>query len=310
MNLLSEFVQSLRNQGMAALTQSAYQRDLQAWVDWLARYHPTYDSVPIWQSEIQAWQSLKLAHLQDVIAEQMSLGKKASSMGRQLSALRRFLDFLLAQGWVKANIAKQVKLPKKAKPLPKSLEIEQTQQLLDVKPAEQWQAIRDQAMFELLYSSGIRVAELVGLNLVPHLTGLENGWITVLGKRQKERQVPVGRQAKAALEAWLALRSQYANADETAVFVNRFGRRLSARWVQVKLAERGEAVGLPTAVSPHRLRHACATHVLESSRDLRAVQELLGHSSLTTTQIYTKLDFQHLAKVYDSAHPKAKKERQ
>ncbi|CAN8140237.1 site-specific tyrosine recombinase (fragment) [uncultured Thiomicrorhabdus sp.] len=161
----------------------------------------------------------------------------------------------------------------------------------------------------MLYSAGLRVSECAGLDLSPGLDNINSGWVHVLGKGAKERLAPIGSKSLQALNTWLKIRSEHALQGEQAVFVNRFGKRLSVRSIQNRLDKRANEAGLPTKMSPHRLRHACATHVLESSGDLRAVQEMLGHENLSTTQIYTKLDMQHLAKVYDSAHPRAKKRR-
>lgn len=254
------------------------------------------------------WQHLPVEAIQSFIAYRMQQGIAARSLSRQLSALRSFYDFLIEQGLAFNNPAKSVKPPKQPKPLPKSLDVDLTRQLLE-QPLETWQDIRDQAIFELLYSAALRVSELADMDIHPNLDQLEAGWVRVLGKGQKERDAPVGAQAKKALYAWLAIRSKHAKTDENAVFVNRFGRRLGVRSIQKQLDERTLKAGLPTKMSPHRLRHASATHVLESSGDLRAVQEILGHANLSTTQIYTKLDLQHLAVVYDQAHPRAKKKK-
>ena len=204
------------------------------------------------------------------------------------------------------NPAKGVKAPKQPQPLPKSVDVDWMSRLLD-QPLETWQDVRDQAIFELLYSAGLRVSECAELDLSPGLDESESGWVRVLGKGQKERLAPVGSKALLALKNWLAIRNEHAQADEQAVFVNQRGGRLSVREWKNQQEKRTRKAGLPTKMSPHRLRDACATHVLESSGDLRAVQEILGHANLSTTQIYTKLDLQHLAQVYDQAHPRAKK---
>jgi integrase/recombinase XerC len=236
----------------------------------------------------------------------MAQGISARTVARQLSALRAFYNFLLLNEQVTINPVKGLKAPKQGKPLPKSLDVDWTQTLLE-QPLTTWQTVRDQAIFELLYSAGLRVSECTQLNLLPGLAMLDAGWVQVLGKGQKHRLAPVGSKALSALQAWLAIRPAHAKPDEPAVFVSSRGTRLGVRSVQLSLDKRTVQAGLPTKMSPHRLRHACATHVLESSGDLRAVQEILEHANLSTTQIYTKLDLQHLAHVYDLAHPRAKK---
>lgn len=261
-----------------------------------------------WVDNFHHWDDLSVDAVQSFVAYRMEKGVSARTLSRQLSALRSLYDFLIEQGVAFSNPAKAVKPPKQPKPLPKSLDVDLTRQLLE-QPLDTWQDVRDQAIFELLYSAALRVSELAEMDLHPHLDQLEAGWVRVLGKGQKERDAPVGAQARKALDAWLAIRSEHAKADEPAVFVNRFGRRLGVRSIQKQLDERALKAGLPTKMSPHRLRHASATHVLESSGDLRAVQEMLGHANLSTTQIYTKLDLQHLAGVYDQAHPRAKKKK-
>jgi integrase/recombinase XerC len=190
--------------------------------------------------------------------------------------------------------------------LPKALSVEAAQRLLDNK-AEGVEASRDRAMFELLYSSGLRRAELVGLDLHDGRVDLKQAEVTVTGKGAKTRTVPIGAKARQALQAWLGVRNQLARPDEKALFVGARGRRVSPAVVAARLAAWGRASGVTEHVHPHMLRHSFATHVLQSSQDLRAVQEMLGHSSISTTQIYTHLDFQALAKVYDAAHPRARK---
>lgn len=252
------------------------------------------------------WSLIDSQGIRAFLAYRVQHGISARTLARQLSAIRSFYDYLLEKSLVLKNPAKGVKAPKQPQPLPKSVDVDWMQRLLD-HPLETWQDIRDQAMFELLYSAGLRVSELAELDLSPGLDESQSGWVRVLGKGQKERLAPVGSKSLLALTNWLAIRKDYANDDEQAVFVNQRGNRLSVRSIQNQLDKRTTLAGLPTKMSPHRLRHACATHVLESSGDLRAVQEILGHANLSTTQIYTKLDLQHLAQVYDKAHPRAKK---
>lgn len=316
MQQIERFLQQMRAQNKSAHTLDNYQRDLLSFV---AFYLPSRDDnhtptgIKAWsydalmrEPQTLDWAQINSQHIKRYVMSQVKQGLAASSMARHLSALRSFFQFLLAEGLVLTNPAKTVKAPKQPKPLPKSLDIDQTRQLLE-QPVEGWQALRDQAMFEMLYSAGLRVAELVNLDLSPGLDGLSSGTVKVLGKGNKERVALVGKQAQQAMQAWLQARAEFAEADEQAVFINQQGKRLTTRSVQLRLDKRTREAGLVTKMSPHRLRHACATHVLESSGDLRAVQELLGHANLSTTQIYTKLDLQHLAQVYDQAHPRARK---
>jgi integrase/recombinase XerC len=212
----------------------------------------------------------------------------------------------LRQGWIKQNPIAGVSGPKTARLLPKTLSVDQAGLLVAVATDDQDPVkLRDSAMLELLYSSGLRVAELAALDL-PEID-LSEGTVRVTGKGDKQRDVPVGRHACEALGCWLPARARYAKPDVQALFINRFGRRLSIRGIQQRVRYWGLRQGLAMPVHPHMLRHSFASHLLESSSDLRAVQELLGHADISTTQIYTHLDFQHLAKVYDQAHPRARK---
>lgn len=306
------FVTELRRQNRSPHTQLNYGRDLH---DFLQFYLLDENSAenPAEKTqqagsvvEFRDWQLIDSQAVRAFLSFRVKQGISPRTLARQLSALRSFYDFLLEGGRVLKNPAKGVKAPKQPQPLPKSLDVDLTQTLLE-QPLATWQDVRDQAVFELLYSAGLRVSECAGLDLSPGLDQLHAGWVRVLGKGQKVRLAPVGSKAQAALQAWLKIRGDVAQADEQAVFVNRQGNRLGVRSIQLRLDKKTQQAGLPTKMSPHRLRHACATHVLESSGDLRAVQEMLGHANLSTTQIYTKLDLQHLAQVYDQAHPRAKK---
>ena len=230
-------------------------------------------------------------------------GLAPRSLQRYLSAARGLFGFLVVNGTLGANPAQGLSAPRGARLLPATLDVDQTARLLDARP-DRWEEIHDQAMFELCYSSGLRLAELCGLDLARY--DAREALVTVTGKGNRVRTVPVGRQAREALSAWLRVRADCAPASATqALFVSRRGTRIGARAVQLRLARMARARGLAQNVHPHMLRHSFATHVLESSSDLRAVQEMLGHANLATTQIYTHLDFQHLAKVYDAAHPRA-----
>lgn len=232
-------------------------------------------------------------------------GLSARSLARTLSAWRSFYRWLARRGVLTTDPCVGLRAPKRPRALPKALAIDQAAALLAA-PGDDLLAVRDRAMFELFYSSGLRLAELAGLDLEKGLD-LAGGEVTVTGKRAKTRTVPVGTKATEALQAWLEQRLAIAAVDETALFVSRRGTRLSPRAIELRLAHWAKKSGLGLHVHPHMLRHSFASHVLQSSGDLRAVQEMLGHASISTTQIYMHLDFQHLAKVYDAAHPRAKK---
>ncbi|ADT67054.1 MAG: integrase/recombinase XerC [Pseudoalteromonas tetraodonis] len=226
----------------------------------------------------------------------------------KLSCIRSLYKFLKAKNITEQphyhNPAQGIKGPKFAKPLPKNLDVDQMARLLEI-PDDDPLAIRDKAMMELMYSSGLRISELVGANMQD--INARNGEILVRGKGAKERLIPVGSKALEALKKWLAVRPLFMGADEHAVFLSSKKNRISVRQVRLRMQEWGIKQGISSQVHPHKLRHSFASHILESSGDLRAVQELLGHSSLSATQVYTHLDFQHLAKVYDNTHPRAKK---
>ncbi len=231
------------------------------------------------------------------------------SIARTLSAWRSYYAWLARRGVIALNPADGLRAPKRPRTLPKALGIDQAAALLDRpagSPGDDPLQVRDAAMFELLYSSGLRLSELVSLDW-PGGLDLETGEVTVTGKRRKTRKVPVGDKARIALEGWLALRPQFERDAQPALFLGRNGTRLTPRQVQSRLAQWAQRQGSGVHVHPHMLRHSFASHVLQSSGDLRAVQEMLGHASIAATQIYTHLDFQHLAKIYDAAHPRAKK---
>lgn len=251
---------------------------------------------------------LLVHHIRRFVASLHAKGLSGRSLARLLSAWRGFFTWLGERGLVKLNPCEGMRAPKSPRRLPKALSVDETARLLE--PDDDGDGrleARDAAMFELLYSSGLRLAELVGLDRDALDGILHEGEVRVLGKRAKLRLVPVGSQARLALAAWAAVRDELAAADEPALFVNRRGRRISPRSVELRLARRAVRLGLPQHVHPHMLRHSFASHVLQSSGDLRAVQEMLGHASIASTQVYTHLDFQHLASVYDKAHPRAKR---
>jgi integrase/recombinase XerC len=251
--------------------------------------------------------SLEALQIRRFIALLHSKGLSPRTLALVLSAWRGFYRWLVRHHEYAANPVLGIRAPKAARPLPKALSVEAAQRLLDVEPPRSADLIRDAAMFELLYSSGLRRAELVSLDCGSGNLDLREGEVTVLGKGAKTRTVPVGAKAAEALRAWLAVRSQLALAGEKALFVGARGRRIEPALVGKRLKAWAFRQGLTEGVHPHVLRHSFASHVLQSSQDLRAVQELLGHSSISTTQVYTHLDHQALAKVYDAAHPRAKK---
>ena len=232
-------------------------------------------------------------------------GLGARSLARTLSSWRAYFRWLAKRGVIEVNPCDGLKAPKRSKGLPKALSIDQSQALLDA-PAETVAELRDKAMFELFYSSGLRLSELASLDMNGGVDLVE-GVVTVTGKRGKTRTVPLGGRAAEAIRAWLACRAELAKPEEPALFVGARGGRIAPRSIEQRLDVWTQRIGLGVHVHPHMLRHSFASHVLQSSGDLRAVQEMLGHASISTTQIYTHLDFQHLAKVYDAAHPRAKK---
>jgi integrase/recombinase XerC len=231
-------------------------------------------------------------------------GSSPRSIARRLSAIRSFLAFMVRGGIIKSNPASGVRAPKPSRRLPATLDADQVASLLAL-TGEDDLTVRDRAMLELFYSSGLRLAELVGVDL--NDLDFPDRTVRVTGKGNKVRVLPVGRYALEALEAWIVVRVTVAKPQEVALFVSRRGTRLAPRTVQSRLKRWAQQQGAPVGVHPHMLRHSFASHMLESSGDLRAVQELLGHASLSTTQAYTHLDFQHLAQIYDKAHPRAQR---
>ena len=294
-------------------TDSNYARDLRALVKYCEK------------AQLEEWQSLDSQHVRAFAAQSHSRGLSPRSIQRRLSAVRSFYEFLIKQNkdeqektrragsvggerpgmhsGVTRNPAIDVRAPKAAKRLPETLDPDQMARLLEI-PAGDQLVTRDRAIMELLYSSGLRLAELVGLDV----TGLHmaDRTVTVLGKGRKERSVPVGSVALEALKKWLQERATLVKPGEPALFVSRRGRRLGPRAVQKLVAQWAVRQGLSMHVYPHLFRHSFATHLLESSRELRGVQELLGHASISTTQVYTHLDFQHLARIYEDSHPRAR----
>ncbi len=259
------------------------------------------------EQELDDWPQLDSQHIRQYVAQRHRRGLAAKSLQRELSAQRGFFDFLIREGRLAANPARDVQAPRVKRKLPQTLDVDKTAALLDETDADKQDPLwaRDRAILELFYSSGLRLSELVQLDLGQ--LDLNEARVRVHGKGNKERDLPIGRQALAAIQAWLAVRQGMSLDDPQALFVSRHGRRISARNIQKRLRDRARKLGLDVPVHPHMLRHSFASHLLESSGDLRAVQELLGHADIATTQIYTHLDFQHLAKIYDQAHPRARK---
>ena len=253
---------------------------------------------------VERWQEVTPALVQGFVAARHRQGIGPRSLQRTLSAIRAFFRYGMDFASFPDDPAAGVRAPRAPQKLPDPLAVDRVGALLDFE-AEDSLGLRDRAMFELIYSCGLRLAEVVGLNLRD--LDLRDAMIEVRGKGGKSRRLPVGRYARDALWAWLSRRRELASPGERALFVSRLGRRISRRSVAVRLAGRARDRGLGGKVHPHMLRHSFASHLLESSGDLRAVQELLGHSDISTTQVYTHLDFQHLAKVYDRSHPRARR---
>ncbi|OOF45091.1 tyrosine recombinase XerC [Rodentibacter rarus] len=254
---------------------------------------------------IQQWQQITPSVVRFILAQGKKEGLKEKSLALRLSALRMFLNYLVQQGKLKANPATGISAPKQSKRLPKNIDGDQIQLLL-ANDSKEPIDIRDRAILELMYSSGLRLSELQGLDLSS--INMRAREVRVLGKGNKERIVPFGRYASQALQQWLKVRLLFNPKDE-ALFVSQRGNRISHRAIQKRLETWGIRQGLNSHLNPHKLRHSFATHMLEASADLRTVQELLGHSNLSTTQIYTHLNFQHLADVYDQTHPRARRKK-
>jgi integrase/recombinase XerC len=251
--------------------------------------------------------SLDAAQVRRFIGVLHAKGLSARTLALTLSAWRGCYRWLVRQRGFRSNPVLGIRAPKAARPLPKALSVEAAQRLLEDGEEGSVVSLRDRAMFELLYSSGLRLGELVALNVDDGRLDLSQGEVTVTGKGAKTRTVPVGAKARDALRQWLLVRNNLATQSEKAVFVGSRGKRIAPAVVGARLRAWARRRGLNQPVHPHMLRHSFATHLLQSSQDLRAVQEMLGHSSISTTQVYTHLDFQALAKVYDAAHPRAKK---
>ena len=292
---LDQFIQMLRSEKYySPHTCNNYRRDLRQFQAYLAR------------QGIESWQRVDYNLVSGFAAQRHRAGRKSRTIQRELSSIRSFFQFMIRQGALAQNPALEVRAPRADRPLPKTCDAEAIDRLLQLSDDSDGLQVRDVAIFELIYSSGLRLAELVGIDLDD--IDLEQRRLIVTGKGNKTRHLPIGGKAAKATRRWLELRPDYCrDTNQGALFVSRQGRRISPRSVQSRLNRLIDRQALQQHLSPHMLRHSFATHMLESSSDLRAVQELLGHANIATTQIYTHLDFQHLAQVYDAAHPRARR---
>ena len=290
---VAQFRQYLaKERRLSVHTDSNYARDLSALIRFCT------------QQGIADWPALEHPQVRLFAARAHATGLAPRSIQRRLSAVRSFLKFLIREGVLSHNCALEVRAPKGQRRLPVTLDADSMARLLET-PGTDLLTVRDRAIMELLYSSGLRLAELVGLDLQD--LNAADRTVRVLGKGDKTRVLPVGRKALTALSAWLAQRATLVRDDTNAVFVAGTGRRLGARAIQKRVAYWALRQGLPMHVHPHLFRHSFASHLLESRGELRAVQELLGHANIATTQLYTHLDFQHLARTYDATHPRARR---
>ncbi|MCP4983068.1 MAG: tyrosine recombinase XerC [Gammaproteobacteria bacterium] len=275
-------------------TCSNYRRDLKLFQDYLQ------------QHAIERWQQVGYSEVSGFAAQRHRQGRKSRTIQRELSSIRSFFQHLIQNEVIAKNPAREVSAPKSDKPLPKTCDAESIDRLLSVNDSSDGLLVRDVAMFELIYSSGLRLAELINIDLDD--IDLAEQQLVVTGKGNKTRYLPIGSKAVKAVKKWLKLRPDYSrDIKQPALFLSKLGKRISPRNVQARLNQLIQRQALDQHLSPHTLRHSFATHLLESSSDLRAVQELLGHVNIATTQVYTHLDFQHLASVYDAAHPRAKR---
>lgn len=289
---LAAFLSELEARNTSPHTRAAYRRDINDLWGFLLT------------TQRNAWHEVSAVNLKLWLAKRHAQGLAPRSLSRRLAAVRAMFKYLRQHEYIEQDPSQGLRLPRATRQLPAVLEAEVMPQLLD-RPSHDPLEIRDLAMLELMYGSGLRLAEVCGLDL--HDIDLSNAEIRILGKGQKTRINPLGDASIRALRRWLALRSDYATPAETALFLSQRRSRISPRNVQERLNRLARHNGLSGKVHPHMLRHACASHFLQNSSDLRAVQELLGHENLSTTQIYTHLDFQHLAKTYDAAHPRARR---
>jgi len=275
-------------------TDSSYRRDLELFIAHCDK------------QGVSEWRGVDSQHVRTFAALEFRRGQSPRTIQRRLSAIRSFCTFLLREHVITSNPAVDVQAPRAKKRLPATLDVDQMSRLLSFRTDDELSA-RDKAIMELFYSSGLRLAELAGLDVTD--VDLRDRTVRVTGKGNKTRIVPVGRHAVDALSRWLRERAAIASIGEPALFVAHTGQRLGHRAVQLRIGEWAQRQGIGVHVHPHMFRHSFATHLLESSQDLRGVQELLGHANISTTQVYTHLDFQHLAKIYDAAHPRARRKR-
>lgn len=289
---VEHFLNYLKSEKQLSLnTQINYRRQLYAIIDL------TKDL------DINKWQAIDSSAVRLLISRSRQTGLQARSLSLRLSALRSFFDWMVKNEMISVNPARGVVNPKLGQHLPKNIDIDEVNQLLDIEYNDPL-SVRDRAMLEVMYGSGLRLSELVNINC--RELNLREGEVRVMGKGNKERKLPLGRESVKWIEYWLTMRNDLKPQDD-ALFISKLGKRISPRNVEKRFAQWGVKQGLSSHVHPHKLRHSFATHMLESSGDLRAVQELLGHADLSTTQVYTHLDFSHLSEVYDSAHPRAKR---
>jgi len=290
---IADFLRYLKSEKqLSPRTQESYLRDLKKFQDFCQH------------NDLQELSKIDGQHIRQLIALLHRKGLTGTSLQRTLSGIRTFFTFLQTHHGFKTNPTQGISAPKSGKPLPKTLDVDQVGQLVTLQ-GDDWITVRDRAMLELFYSSGLRLSELTGLDIQD--VDLRHGSVRVTGKGNKTRELPVGRFAREAIQAWLKVRDQEKVLDDKALFISKQGKRIHQRTVQQRLKQHSVKQGMDNMIHPHMLRHSFASHMLESSSDLRAVQELLGHANISTTQVYTHLDFQHLAKVYDKAHPRAVK---
>ncbi|WP_027965553.1 tyrosine recombinase XerC [Halomonas halocynthiae] len=287
-------------------TVTAYRRDLATLLDFIDVHVAPPDTPSGSQTEKTLKDSLDTRLLRRFLAGERARGLSPRSLARRRAAISGFAEHLRAQGLLDHNPAALLRTPKRPDSLPRPVDVDALGQFLDSPHDGSVLAYRDQAILELFYSCGLRLAELSSMEL----SDVQPQRVRVIGKGNKPRQVPLGSRAHHALEQWLTLRDTLAKEDESALFVSQRGYRLGQRAIQKRMAELARSRGLGEHLHPHRLRHSFASHLLESSQDLRAVQELLGHANLATTQIYTRLDWQQLADTYDATHPRAKRQRE
>ncbi|HHZ68736.1 MAG TPA: tyrosine recombinase XerC [Methylococcaceae bacterium] len=294
LSLLTDFFDHLRYEKRASKnTLINYQRDLKQLTLFCQ------------QKSCKHWSELQYSDIRNHIAGRHRQGLSGKSLQRELSAVRSFFNYLVKNNYLQINPASYLRAPKASKTLPKTLDVDQINGLLET-PAKSTLECRDLAIFEVFYSCGLRLSELTGLN-VEDIDSSEQMVTIRHGKGHKSRLVPIGKKALSALKKWLPIRLSLIKNNDPALFLSQHGKRLSNRSVQSRLSQWCQKTHSPVHIHPHMLRHSFASHFLESSQNLRAVQELLGHSKISTTQIYTHLDFQHLLQVYDNTHPRAKK---